>query len=148
MRWNSKRWIAMRWTTLAFVLLTACAGAESPGASDVALPSASPIAAAPTESPVPTPSPQPAPDVVGDGSEVDNTCSVDADCAVKNVGSCCGYMPACVHKDSPTFPERVKAECEAKQMSSICGFQEPAGCACVDGQCASTGSATGGGELK
>ncbi|HEX4910703.1 MAG TPA: hypothetical protein VFV64_08075 [Permianibacter sp.] len=62
-------------------------------------------------------------------------CETDSDCVVKNVGNCCGYAPQCVHKDVQTFPEQVKALCEKEGRSSICGFQEPAGCACVDNQC-------------
>lgn len=62
-------------------------------------------------------------------------CESDADCVVKNVGSCCGYTPQCVHRDVVTFPAEVKALCEKEGRSSICGFQEPAGCACVDNQC-------------
>ena len=62
-------------------------------------------------------------------------CETDADCMVKNVGSCCGYTPQCVHKEVQTFPEQVKALCEQEGRSSICGFQEPAGCSCVNNQC-------------
>lgn len=62
-------------------------------------------------------------------------CQSDADCVVKNVGNCCGYLPQCVHKDVQTFPEQVKALCEKEGRSSICGFQEPAGCSCVNHQC-------------
>ena len=64
-------------------------------------------------------------------------CESDSDCVVKNVGSCCGYMPQCVHKDVQTFPEQVKALCEKEGRSSICGFQEPAACSCVENQCRS-----------
>ena len=67
--------------------------------------------------------------------EVDRSCRSDADCAVKNVGNCCGYYPACVNRGSPVFPERVKAECLAKNMSGICGFPDIKGCACVAGSC-------------
>ncbi len=67
--------------------------------------------------------------------EIDRSCRSDADCAVKDVGNCCGYYPACVNRDSPVFPERVKAECIAKNQSGICGFPEIKGCACVDGTC-------------
>lgn len=63
------------------------------------------------------------------------TCRVDADCAVKNVGNCCGYYPACVNRESPVFPERVKAECAKKAMSSICGFPDINACSCVAGRC-------------
>jgi len=67
--------------------------------------------------------------------EVDYACTTDADCAVKDVGSCCGYYPACVNKDSPTFPEQVKAACAASGRSGICGFPSISGCQCVDGRC-------------
>lgn len=68
-------------------------------------------------------------------------CASDADCVVKNVGSCCGYTPQCVHRDVATFPAEVKALCEKEGRSSICGFQEPAGCACVDNQCRASNGA-------
>lgn len=67
--------------------------------------------------------------------EVDYRCETDADCAIKDVGNCCGYYPACVNKDSPTFPEQVKAKCEAEGTMSVCGFPELAGCRCVDNRC-------------
>lgn len=77
--------------------------------------------------------------------EPDRRCSTDADCAVKNVGNCCGYFPACVNAQANTFPEHVKAACEAQGLSSICGFQDITACACVEGRCE---AAPGGGELK
>jgi len=67
--------------------------------------------------------------------EVDYTCKVDADCAVKDVGNCCGYYPACVNRDSPTFPEQVKAQCEKEGRMAICGFPSVSGCRCVEGRC-------------
>jgi hypothetical protein len=69
-------------------------------------------------------------------AEIDMTCSRDSDCAVKNVGNCCGYFPGCVNKSSPTFPERVKAQCEKSGTASICGFREISACICVEGLCA------------
>lgn len=65
----------------------------------------------------------------------DLTCRVDADCVVKDVGNCCGYYPACVNVDSPTFPERVRAQCAKTGTVGICGFPEIAACACVDRRC-------------
>jgi hypothetical protein len=62
-------------------------------------------------------------------------CTADADCVVKNVGNCCGYFPQCVHRDQPVDPAAVKERCEREGRSSICGFEEPAGCACVQQQC-------------
>ena len=67
--------------------------------------------------------------------KVDFSCRTDADCAVKNVGNCCGAKPACVNADSPTDPEGVKAECARKGMMSMCGFKPVEGCQCVQGQC-------------
>lgn len=67
---------------------------------------------------------------------VDYRCTTDADCEVKNVGNCCGYYPACVNHESPTFPDRVKAECTKKGMMGVCGFPDLAGCSCVEGRCA------------
>jgi hypothetical protein len=78
-------------------------------------------------------------------ADPDRSCQTDADCAVKNVGNCCGYFPACVNAQAPTFPEQVKAACEAQGLSSICGFQDITACACVEGRCE---AAPGGGELK
>lgn len=67
--------------------------------------------------------------------EVDMTCSRDADCAVKNVGNCCGYFPACVNTAHEPDPEGVQEECRRKGMASICGFAEIAQCRCVAKQC-------------
>lgn len=67
--------------------------------------------------------------------EVDYSCSTDADCSIKDIGSCCGYYPACVNIDSPTFPDEVKADCQAKGMSGVCGFPSLAGCQCIEGRC-------------
>mgnify|MGYP005755763433 FL=1 len=75
----------------------------------------------------------------------DRSCRTDADCAVRNIGNCCGYFPACVNAQAPTFPEQVKAACEAQGLSSICGFQDITACACIEGRCE---AAPGGGELK
>lgn len=79
--------------------------------------------------------------------EVDYTCTTDADCAVKDVGNCCGYYPACVSVDSPTFPEQVKAECAKNDMQSVCGFRDIAGCVCVEGRC-EAGPATDGEAVR
>lgn len=74
---------------------------------------------------------------------LDTACKVDADCAVKNVGSCCGAMPACVHKDSPTDPAAVQAECQRKGLASTCGFREISACTCQDGRCRDASSGAG-----
>jgi hypothetical protein len=76
------------------------------------------------------------------GDVVDYSCRTDADCAVKNVGNCCGEYPACVNRDSPTFPERVKADCSKNHMAGTCGFPVVESCSCVEGRCSNV---TGGG---
>ena len=88
---------------------------------------------------------QAAPRADADPDVVDYSCRVDADCAIKDVGNCCGRYPACVNRDSPTFPERVKAECERKGMAGVCGFPVIEGCACVEGRC---GATKGGGAIR
>lgn len=67
--------------------------------------------------------------------QVIRTCKVDSDCVVKDVGNCCGYFPACVHRNSPTDPAGVRAQCEKNGMASVCGFQEIPACRCVRNQC-------------
>jgi hypothetical protein len=66
---------------------------------------------------------------------VDYSCKQDSDCAIKDVGSCCGASPACVNKDSNTFPEQVQAKCKADGMSSICGFPSISSCSCKNNKC-------------
>ncbi|HET6545818.1 MAG TPA: hypothetical protein VFG55_03635 [Rhodanobacteraceae bacterium] len=88
--------------------------------------------------------PGPVPAAGGPFAGVDTSCRSDADCAVKDVGNCCGYYPACVNRHSPTFPDRVKAECGRQGMVGICGFPVIHGCLCVQGQCSNV--ERGGGE--
>ncbi|WP_242003031.1 hypothetical protein, partial [Vulcaniibacterium tengchongense] len=71
--------------------------------------------------------------------KIDRSCKTDADCAVKDVGNCCGRYPACVNKASPTDPEGVRAQCQRSGMMSTCGFREIQGCQCVQGQCQARG---------
>jgi hypothetical protein len=66
---------------------------------------------------------------------VDARCAKDDDCAVKNVGNCCGYFPACVNVDAKTDPEAVKAQCEKDGTMGICGFREISACRCNAGTC-------------
>lgn len=67
--------------------------------------------------------------------KLDRTCRSDADCTVKNVGNCCGALPACVNVNSPTDPEGVQRECARSGRMSVCGFKPIEGCQCVQGQC-------------
>ena len=109
---------------LVLALLAACTAQQ---AAPAAAPSP-PEAAAP-------PVPAAAPARPGNASQPDRTCSVAADCEMKNVGNCCGYFPACVSKDAKVDPDAVRAECERTGMSSVCGFQDIQACACEQGQC-------------
>ena len=87
----------------------------------------------------PAPAPAPADAVIGkpgfDPSDPDRSCKRDSDCAVKDVGNCCGAFPMCVNKDASTDPAAVRAKCAKDGMASICGFQEVSGCQCVKGRC-------------
>lgn len=65
----------------------------------------------------------------------DRSCRTDADCAVKDVGNCCGRFPLCVNKDAKIDPAAVRAQCAKDGMASTCGFQEVGGCQCVQGRC-------------
>lgn len=135
---------------LAVSALGCTASSPTPGTPSPtdATPSAATAPTPPEPTPVAAPAPSPAPvappqakDVVddrasaSDPSNPDRGCRTDADCAVKNVGSCCGYFPLCVNKDAKTDPAAVRAQCEREGMSSICGFQEVKGCQCVQGRC-------------
>jgi hypothetical protein len=71
---------------------------------------------------------------------VDTSCRTDADCAIKDVGSCCGARPACVNVSSPTFPEQVKAQCKPSGRMGICGYPAITGCKCTNGMCQGTGA--------
>lgn len=128
----------------ALAALTACGAAQSGG--NTAPPAAAAERAASGDA-LDAPLLQPDPVGAAAAGEVDYTCRNDADCAVKDVGNCCGYYPACVNKDSPTFPEQVKAECEKQGRMAVCGFPEIAGCQCVQGRCAAA-PAEGGEVLR
>ena len=95
-----------------------------------------PVAPAPVATPIADASDAmdaaPAPKTAGD---LGRSCNTSSDCAVKNVGNCCGAYPMCVNTDTKTDPAAVRAQCEKEAMASICGFQEVSGCQCVKGQC-------------
>lgn len=117
---------------LSCLLLFALSGCAAPASSDD-------VAADPP--PASTPPPKPTggnlPAREAGAVTVDYACRTSADCAVKNVGNCCGAMPACVNKDSPTDPQGVQAQCAASGRMSVCGFAEVTACQCVSGRCES-----------
>ncbi len=132
---------------LVALLLVGCtAPAPSPDAPKTATEAAptpaapAPAATAPIATPAPQ-APQQAPEaptehkVATDASAPSRSCRTDSDCAVKNVGSCCGAFPMCVNKDAKTDPAAVQAQCAKAGVASVCGFQEVSGCQCVKGQC-------------
>lgn len=125
--------------TLALAL-NACArdGVASPDAGAPA--GTAPVAAA-------DPSKQPAAAPAG---EVDFSCSSDAECTIKDVGNCCGAYPMCVNVDSPTFPEKVKADCAAEGRMGVCGFPAISSCQCVANRCegVTDGAAASGLDLR
>lgn len=103
----------------------------------------------------PAPAPAPPPDMATRApaglltkDSVDYSCRTSADCEVKDVGNCCGYYPACVNTDSPTFPEQVKADCAKDGMSSICGFPSISSCDCIEGRCAAINGPNAGEQLQ
>ena len=63
---------------------------------------------------------------------VDYSCTVDADCIVKDVGNCCGAYPRCVNKDSGTPPPYCPPG-----FYSVCGFPVIESCACRQNTCRS-----------
>jgi len=126
--------VLLLWSALA----AACAApGPAPNASaDAAEAGAQPARTPPMSTPYP-------PRKAGGGVQVDYTCKTSADCAVKNVGNCCGKQPACVNRNSPVDPAAVRAQCQASGMMSVCGFQEISACQCVSGRCEPEASAGG-----
>ncbi len=119
-------------------LLAACTAPSPQQARQPAVePAASsqPVPAAPPSGAPSLGSPAAKPGKGGAPVALDRSCRTDADCAVKDVGNCCGYFPACVNQNSPTDPAGVKAQCEASGMASVCGFQEISACTCTAGKC-------------
>jgi hypothetical protein len=66
---------------------------------------------------------------------LDRSCKTDMDCAIKNVGSCCGQMPACLSKAAKANPGWVRATCDKEGLTGVCGFKPVVGCQCRQGTC-------------
>ena len=119
---------------------------SAPGASPAPAPVA---AAAPQPPPSGVSAPVPPPPLVeraGSANPMapERTCRTDADCTVKDVGSCCGTFPLCVNKDAKVDPAAVRAQCAKTGMASTCGFQPVSGCTCTKGRCENV---AGGAEI-
>lgn len=102
---------------LLLLALAACA-APAPPVAEAAPPAGTPVVNAPAGVP-----------------KLDTGCRVDSDCAVKNVGSCCGYQPACVNANAQVDPQAVQADCARRGIAGVCGFVEIQSCACVNSRC-------------
>jgi len=70
---------------------------------------------------------------------LDRSCQADADCVVKDIGSCCGAWPACVNRNSPTDPAAVHAACQKNGQAAHCSRRVLNQCACREGQCMAAG---------
>jgi hypothetical protein len=144
----------LAFAALAALLLAGCAAPTSspdaPKAPAAEQAVSQPTAPTPTAAPTtPTPNAQaPAarpPDTmerkpIADASNPGRSCKTDSDCAVKDVGNCCGAYPMCVSKNAKTDPAAVRAQCAKAGIAAVCGFQEVSGCQCVKGQCENLGN--------
>jgi hypothetical protein len=139
----------VRWCLL--LALGLLAGCPQQPSEDAPLRDEAPAASAALSTPAQGQRPAPRmsdplpPRVVPMPVELDYSCNVDSDCAVKDVGNCCGAFPACVNKDSPTDPAAVKAECARRGEMSSCGFREVNQCGCRQGRCVPTDKSPVGG---
>ena len=134
------RWIPMRASIVlsALLALAACSAAPTGGVQPPATRDAPPAATPATPAAIAPVAPapvEPARPVVRGVPELDRTCRVDSDCVVKDVGSCCGYSPACVNSAARPDPEAVQAACADSGMAGVCGFREIDACACVSNTC-------------
>ena len=116
---------------LLFVLALAACAAAQPDGGVKPPPMSDPLPATPLPA---QPAPTARPSVAG-APDLDHSCRVDSDCAVKNVGNCCGYFPACVNKDAEPDPAAVQAACADSGMAGVCGFRDIQACACVSNSC-------------
>jgi hypothetical protein len=128
---------------LSCLLLAGCPDRTAPAADASQDPATGTATAAPAEStpgavaapaPPPTSTPESAPGA-SPRETLDVSCKTDADCEVKDIGSCCGYYPRCVNVNARTDPAGVQADCQREGRMSICGFPAITGCTCNAGQC-------------
>ena len=129
-------------TMVIAVLLMLCACAAPP--ADPAQAATPQPAATPVAPAAPTPAARPAPvqSVAAPAAiKIDRSCRSDNDCAIKDVGNCCGAMPACVNVNSPTDPQGVQDACAKSGRMGVCGFRQIESCQCVQGQCKEQASA-------
>src|SRR3989338_4326153 len=70
--------------------------------------------------------------------QIDYSCQSDADCVIKDAGSCCGQFPQCMNVNAKPNPDFVKKQCEKNDVSGSCGFPSVDGCKCINNKCAVT----------
>lgn len=69
-------------------------------------------------------------------AELNLSCETDSDCAITNVGNCCGFYPTCTNaEESGAAPDLVNLLCEQNGLVSVCGYPSISGCQCIDGTC-------------
>lgn len=133
------------------------AGASSPAVDAGGTPGASSLPTAPGATPPPPPVPSsvaPTPAGTFDSSlkahaDLTFACATASDCAIKDVGNCCGSYPACVNADSPVDSAAVARECADKGLSGVCGYPVIDACVCNAGRCeAAPSSGAGSGAVR
>ena len=68
-------------------------------------------------------------------ADLNRSCKVDADCEVKDVGNCCGYLPQCVNKAAAINKQLVSQLCKEQLIMGTCGVQLIESCKCEMSQC-------------
>ncbi|MEM6531326.1 MAG: hypothetical protein AAF654_01815 [Myxococcota bacterium] len=129
----------MRWIIVALAL-TGCSDQSSKEPQPAADPPTPTAAPEPVESQPAVREPAPK---VSSPSKPDLSCETAADCAIKDVGNCCGYFPRCVNVDFKPDPAAVRRACEETGMMSTCGFVEISACECRAGKCAAANAGVG-----
>lgn len=153
-----RRLTALLSLMLASTLLVACGatgnGQPGAGAHDATDQATAPTSTTPALGSPTTPALDPAPDPTPASSLAEVTglnvhagirtdCQVDSDCAVVDIGNCCGSYPACVRAGSQVDPAAVQAECGERDLAGICGFPVIDNCVCSTGRCQAMQRGTG-----
>jgi hypothetical protein len=130
--------------SLLLAVLTGCPQRTAATAGDTHVPASLPAQSAPVvvnTRPAPRMSTPMPPQVLPPQASssmavtIDYACHIDSDCAIKDVGSCCGAKPECVNKDSPTDPAGVRAQCAKEHRISSCAIRNLTQCGCEQHHC-------------
>jgi hypothetical protein len=155
MNLRTVRRVSVVFALMLVVLLAGCPrtpqgvshdAAAAATADDVSTPAAAAQApVAQTHRPAPPKGGPLPPQRVVEPVQIDRSCKADADCVIKDIGSCCGAFPSCVNRDSPADPAAVKAACEKNGQTTHCSRRVLEQCACRQGQCMAAGKTPVGG---